>query len=270
VAVDASAEIGYRVADTFCAAVVHWSGPLDQGEAAMKPFREVAPVVAEMVAPMPYTFRNAAFEPIVPKGIRSYWTGAFVAELTDAAIDGHIAHGVRGARGQRHHAPLPINGGCHEVGADETAFGYRHATYSTVIVCAWPDPAQDTECIRWVRDYYQAIAPDSEPGGYLNFMAEDDQAKVPDNYGTYSRLAQIKRPMTPTTWSTSTRTASRQDSAKPSRWDPPTWTVLPEPLEKWSSMLKAAANRWKTGGGFLNRLANGCIAPRAEIVNLRL
>src|SRR5712691_5082431 len=42
-----------RHGDTFCAAIVHWAGPLDQGENAMKPFRELAPVVAEMVGPMP-------------------------------------------------------------------------------------------------------------------------------------------------------------------------------------------------------------------------
>ena len=66
----------------------------------------------------------------------------------------------------------PINGACHRVGADETAFAFRHATFSTVIVCAWPDPAKDGERIQWVRDYYQAIAPYSEPGGYVNFMAD--------------------------------------------------------------------------------------------------
>ena len=32
-----------RHGDTFCIAVVHWSGPLDQGENAMKPFRDLAP-----------------------------------------------------------------------------------------------------------------------------------------------------------------------------------------------------------------------------------
>ena len=35
----------------------------------------------------------------------------------------------------------PINGPCHRVGATETAFAYRDATFATVIVCAWQDPA---------------------------------------------------------------------------------------------------------------------------------
>jgi hypothetical protein len=60
-----------RHGDTLCAAIVHWAGPAEDGEAAMRPFRELAPVVAEMVAPMPYPALNGAFDPIFPAGIRS-------------------------------------------------------------------------------------------------------------------------------------------------------------------------------------------------------
>src|SRR2546428_10815855 len=40
-----------RHGDTFIAFVSCWAGPLEQGEAAMAPIREVAPVVAEHVGP---------------------------------------------------------------------------------------------------------------------------------------------------------------------------------------------------------------------------
>ena len=73
-----------RHGDTFCASIVQWAGPLDKGEWAMKPFRDVAPVVAEMAGPMPYPALNGAFDALFPKGIRSYWKGSFVTELTDA------------------------------------------------------------------------------------------------------------------------------------------------------------------------------------------
>jgi FAD binding domain len=82
-----------RHGDTFCASIVLWAGPLDKGEGAMKPFREVAPVVAEMAGPMPYPVLNAAFDALFPKGIRSYWKGSFVTELTDEAVDAHVEHG---------------------------------------------------------------------------------------------------------------------------------------------------------------------------------
>ena len=187
-----------RHGDTFCLAVVHWAGPLEEGENAMKPFRDLAPVVAEMVGPMPYPALNAAFDPIFPKGIRSYWKGNFVTELSDAAIEAHLAYGPQVPEVSATMHLYPINGACHRVGPTDTAFAYRDATYATVIVCAWEDPAVDAERIQWVRDYYEATAPHSEPGGYVNFMADDDQTRIQDNYGgNYPRLRDVKRTYDP-------------------------------------------------------------------------
>jgi len=92
----------------------------------------------------------------------------------------------------------PINGACHRVGAGQTAFAYRDATFAQVIVAAWQDPAVDQERIGWVRDYYRATEPYCEPGGYVNFMADDDSGKVQANYrGLYQRLAEVKRAYDP-------------------------------------------------------------------------
>ena len=187
-----------RHGDTFCASIVQWSGPLDKGEWAMKPFRDVAPVVAEMAGPMPYPALNAAFDALVPQG-------------DPKLLEGQLRHradrrGHRGARRTRPTVPevsatmhlYPINGACHEVGPQDTAFAYRDANFATVILCAWHDPAVDAERIQWVRDYYDATAPYSEPGGYVNFMSDDDQSKVKDNYGAnYARLSQVKRAYDP-------------------------------------------------------------------------
>ena len=187
-----------RHGDTLALAVVHWSGPLEEGERAMKPFRDLAPVVAEMVGPMPYPALNAAFDAIYPKGIRSYWKGSFVTELTDAAIEQHLVHGAKVPEVSATMHLYPINGACHRVASDETAFAYREATFAPVIVAAWQDRALDQERIQWVRDYYAAIAPHSEPGGYVNFMSDDDQSRVQDNYkGNYQRLVEVKRAYDP-------------------------------------------------------------------------
>ena len=62
----------------------------------------------------------------------------------------------------------------------------------------WPDAKDDEANTAWVRDYYDATAPHSEEGGYINFMAEDDQDRIRANYkGNYDRLAEIKRPLRP-------------------------------------------------------------------------
>jgi len=187
-----------RHGDTFCVAVVHWTGPLEEGEKAMAPFRDLAPRVGEMVGPMPYPALNAAFDGLFPKGMRSYWKGAYATELTDAAIEQHLIHGpkVPGVSATMH--LYPINGVAGRVASDETAFAYRNATFAPVFVAAWQNPAEDQERINWVRDYYQAIAPHSEPGGYINFMSDDDQDRIQDNYrDNYNRLVDVKRAYDP-------------------------------------------------------------------------
>ena len=92
----------------------------------------------------------------------------------------------------------PINGACHRVKPDATAFAYRDAQFATVIAGMWPEPADNAKNIRWVKDYYAALQPHSMAGGYVNFMADDDQGRVHDNYkGNYDRLAQIKKKYDP-------------------------------------------------------------------------
>jgi FAD/FMN-containing dehydrogenase len=187
-----------RHGDTFCLAVVHWAGPLDQGEQAMQPFRDLAPVVAELVGPMPYPALNSAFDALYPKGIRAYWKGNFVTELTDAAIEAHLAHGPKVPEVSATMHLYPVNGACHRIAAEDTAFAYRDANFATVILASWSDPAVDAERIQWVRDYYDATAPHSEPGGYINFMDDDDRSRIRDNYkGNYDRLVAVKETYDP-------------------------------------------------------------------------
>jgi FAD/FMN-containing dehydrogenase len=187
-----------RHGDTLALAVVHWAGPLDQAEQVLRPFHEVAPIVADGSGPLPYPALNGAFDVLYQKGIRAYWKGAFVKDLPDAAIAAHVEHGSKVPEVSATMHLYPINGACHRVGPTDTAFAYREARYGGVILAAWPDPSKDAERIQWVRDYYQAIAPYSEPGGYINFMQDDDQYKIRDNYRqNYDRLVQVKRAYDP-------------------------------------------------------------------------
>jgi len=79
------------------------------------------------------------------------------------------------------------------VAPDATAFGHRDAKYATVIAGMWPDRAMNESNIRWVKDYYKALAPHSEQGGYINFASDDDADRVRANFGrNYDRLREVK------------------------------------------------------------------------------
>jgi len=187
-----------RHGDTFALMVACWAGPVEEGEKALKPFHDVAPVFAEHVGPMPYPALNSAFDGLYPPDLQHYWKANFVKELTDDAIAAHVEHGSKVPAMTSTMHIYPINGAVHNVASDETAFAYRDANFATVIAGMWPDPAQNKANIQWVRDYYDATAPLSEEGGYINFMAEDDQSRIKANYkGNYNRLVQAKKKYDP-------------------------------------------------------------------------
>ena len=187
-----------RHGDTFIALVGCWAGPVEQGEEMFKPFHDVAPVVAEFVGPAPYPALNSAFDALVPPGLQHYWKASFVKELTDDAIAAHLEHGPKVPVVNSTVHIYPINGACHDVASDATAFAYRDANFATVIAGMWPDPSQNEANIKWVRDYYDATAPHSEDGGYINFMSDDDQGRIKANYkGNYDRLVEVKRTYDP-------------------------------------------------------------------------
>jgi FAD/FMN-containing dehydrogenase len=187
-----------RHGEPFLIFVTCWAGPVDQGEAALAPIREAAPVVAEHVGAMPYPALISAFDAHVPAGLQHYWKANFVKELTDDAIAAHLEHGPKVPTVNSTVHIYPINGAAHRVAPGDTAFAYRDANFATVIAGMWPDPADNETNTAWVRDFYDATAPLSEEGGYINFMADDDQERIRANYkGNYDRLVEVKRKYDP-------------------------------------------------------------------------
>jgi FAD/FMN-containing dehydrogenase len=188
-----------RHGETMLAFVACWAGPIEDGEKALKPLRDTAPIVAEHVGAMPYPALNSAFDALYPPGgLQHYWKANFVKELTDEAIEAHLEHGPKVPVVNSTVHIYPVNGACNRVEPDATAFAYRDATFATVIAGMWPDPADNEANIAWVRDYYDATAPLSEDGGYINFMSGDDQDRIKSNYrGNHDRLVEVKRKYDP-------------------------------------------------------------------------
>jgi FAD/FMN-containing dehydrogenase len=175
-----------------------WTGDPAEGERRWQPYLDVAPVVGSMVAPMPYTFLNGAFDPLLPKGMQAYWKAAFMKEITDEALATHAKHAATIPSIPTAVHLYPIDGAVQRVGAADTAFGYRDVNFSPVIACMWDDPSENTANIKWVRDYYADVKPFSAAGGYINFMDADDQARIGDNYaGNYAKLAAVKKTYDP-------------------------------------------------------------------------
>ncbi|HEX6400528.1 MAG TPA: FAD-binding oxidoreductase [Actinomycetota bacterium] len=187
-----------RHGDTFMAMVACWAGPPEVGEEVLQAVHDVAPVVAEHVGVAPYPALNSAFDALYPAGLQHYWKTSFATELTDAAIDVHMEYGPKVPAVNSTMHIYALNGAVQRVAPDATAFAYRDATFATNIAGMWPDPADNEVNTAWVRDYYDALAPHSEAGGYVNFMSGDDRDRIKASYrGNYERLVEIKRAYDP-------------------------------------------------------------------------
>jgi hypothetical protein len=70
--------------------------------------------------------------------------------------------------------------------------------FSPAIAGMWHDQADNDANTQWVRNYWTELHPFSAPGGYINFMDPDDQARISDNYAdNHDRLAQVKKTYEP-------------------------------------------------------------------------
>jgi FAD/FMN-containing dehydrogenase len=171
-----------------------WTGAADEGGEILKPLGDWGRVVGAYVGRMPYPAINRLFDELLPPGLQHYWKGAFVRELPDEAVAVHVKHGARVPTGASGAFLFPIDGACHRVAPEQTAFAWRDATFATVIAGVWPNPADNERNIAWVRRYHEALRPYSEEGGYVNFMSADDRDRVGVNYRqNYDRLVEIKR-----------------------------------------------------------------------------
>jgi hypothetical protein len=182
-----------RHGDTLCVLVTCWTGAPSEAEEALAPLRGAADVVAAHVGPMPYPALNSAFDGLVPPGLQHYWKAVFAKDLSDGAIEAHLANGPKVPVVNSTMHIYPINGAVHDVAPDATAFGHRDAKYAMVIAGMWPDPTQNEANTRWVKDYYKGLAPHAQEGGYINFAAGDDMNRVRANFGqNYDRLCEVK------------------------------------------------------------------------------
>jgi FAD/FMN-containing dehydrogenase len=173
--------------------IVCWTGPSREGEEALRPLEEL-PIIGRGVGPMPYPVINTLFDELLPAGLRHYWKTHSVDDVPDEAVDIHLEHGARAPTVESGVFFFPLDGAPKRVSADATALGYRNAAFSIVITGTWHGAADDERNVAWVRDYYDALRPYAQDGGYVNFMPAEDQDRIRATYGSnYDRLLEVKR-----------------------------------------------------------------------------
>ena len=187
--------------EQFVAFLAVYAGPVEEGEGALRPLRELGDPIADFSGLMPYTEVQKLLDEDYPDGWRYYWKSVNVDELDDGVIEALIEH-AQATPSDHSTIDLWFQGGAMgHIGADESAFGDRSAPILVGIEANWePEPQEDEANIAWARACYSDLRRFSGGGMYLNFpgFLEEGQGLMRDAYGgNYERLVTLKNQYDP-------------------------------------------------------------------------
>ena len=171
-----------------------YSGGVKKGEKAMAELRSIGKPIADVVGPTPFVGWQQVFDPLLTPGVRNYWKSHDFVNLSDEAID-ILLDAVPKLPGPECEIFIGhVGGAAGRVGTKATAFPQRHSHFVMNVHTRWRDAAEDSANIGWARKFFAAAAPFATGGAYVNFMADDEGARIETTYGrNYRRLAEIKR-----------------------------------------------------------------------------
>jgi FAD/FMN-containing dehydrogenase len=168
-----------------------WSGAPDDGDAATRPFRQLAEPIVDLFGPMPYLAMQTLIDPLYPRGVHNYFNSAFVP-----AVDERVTSGLLDFY---RHVPTPMSelhvhhlgGAFGRVPGDATAFATRDQDFMINIVARTPTAAGFDAARTWARGAIDAMGSTS---AYVNFTGEAATDRVQASYpaATYQRLVAVK------------------------------------------------------------------------------
>jgi FAD/FMN-containing dehydrogenase len=179
-----------------------WCGELDEGERFVTTFRSLAPPIADLLHPRPY---SEMYELILeaPRSVTNI-TYSFAADDLDDAAIGSILQQLEESNLPSTQALAAVElrvlgGAISRVPIDATAFAHRQRKLLCSVVAAGFAEADTDRHRRWVQSLSGAIRHLAK-GAYLNFLDAADEPRLHETYpdSTYRRLVEVKRHYDPT------------------------------------------------------------------------
>lgn len=173
-------------------------GDAEAGRRALQPLEDWGQPIANVVGPMPYLGFQAAFDPLLTAGARNYWKSHAFTDLPDAALDLLVQYARALPTPECEILIAQLGGAVKRVADTATAYPHRNAEFLLNVHTRWQAPEQDSACVEWARQLFDATAPFSTGGVYVNFISAGEE-RVRAAYGAnYDRLVEIKNKYDPT------------------------------------------------------------------------
>jgi FAD/FMN-containing dehydrogenase len=172
-------------------AMLVWAGPVEDGQAAVAPFRALATPLADLVAPMPYPGiyppEDEAFHPT------AIGHTMFV-DTVDRQVAETILEHLRSSDAPMRVAQLRVLGGAMaRVPADATAFAHRGSKIMVNVASFYQGPDDQPVRQAWVDEFAAALQ-QGDQDAYVGFLGDEGEGRVHQAYpgATWQRLAAVK------------------------------------------------------------------------------
>jgi FAD/FMN-containing dehydrogenase len=178
---------------------VGYNGPASEGEAAIKPLRDLGPV-ADQVGVLPYPALQSMLDEGFPSGMQVYWRSDFLSGLPDEAIEALCEQFASVTSPLSALLIEQFGGAVARVPAEETAFAHRDGLFNLAVIARWTDPTPGDAHTEWARRSSAAMRPFATGGVYVNYLSAEGDDRVRAAYGPskYDRLVALKRRYDPT------------------------------------------------------------------------
>ena len=175
---------------------ISYAGDPEEGAKVVAPLKAVGPAV-DLVGPMPYRAFQTILDPMSPHGLRNYWRGLHLKELSDDFVEKFLQLPPEGLSPFSFLVLFQHGGAVSRIEEDATAFGHRDATFIVHPIACWEDPADDERHRGWVTDVTDSMQAFTTGGVYLNFMADEDRVQAGYGPDKYEQLVTLKRKYDP-------------------------------------------------------------------------
>ncbi len=178
-------------------AVPTWCGELNDGEARIAPFLKLGTLLGNTVQTTSYRTALTVFDAHIVNGQRTFMETCWLPALDGGAIDA-VINAVNttlspGCAVFTHE----FKGAASRVPEQATAFGLRRDHVQVEILATLPDRSDAKEEQRlqqWARATRNSFDAMALPGGYPNFLTDEDADRVRRSYGgNAERLIAAKR-----------------------------------------------------------------------------
>ncbi len=175
------------------ALLICWTGAASEVDGVLDEVSGWGEIVGQHVDTMPYPAINTLFDELLPFGLRHYWKSLVALDVPTESLAPLLDWGNRVPSVQSGIFFHPIDGACHDLAGDATAFPHRDARFVIGEYGSWVDANDDESVTAWVRNTYSALRPHFLASEYVNFVSATDVATVRAVYGAnYDRLVEVK------------------------------------------------------------------------------